>query len=404
MQLWNKKLKYSISIPQRASLYVFWMGVLTILQWLSYFTVAGLFTTATILYGKIGDVGEMPEHEVLLRAWNIWFFAQSTLITTFNWFICLKLHRLYGCKWVKINLYTLSFFSILTIFHQYKMMRELKSWQHLKKYFSTKVTVNCDVHNLVKQLKNHSRLDNISKNTIVYLVVWLFVLTSFILLFAQLPFSPTYNDGIKRFLILNTFSYFTKLTNMICFFYVSASLLMKNQSIFRKNRILIYVCAYIMVVSVGYWGSHVLSWFNGEIVLNYNQLYLVENLSSYWYHTVVPVVMLVLYCFNVNLIKNERVQYSYIFREFLIFPFYYAIYLYSVPFIIPFSVYGVASNANPDLVIDYAGKDYAGSYYILFAALGICGIFLLACYIHLKINNNAYKKKWSIGNCEFNYK
>lgn len=177
-------------------------------------------------------------------------------------------------------------------------------------------------------------------------------------LFCYFVFSITIIDFVFVFLIpepklsnlenpnntitFNTFSYFTQLSNMACFFFMLLFVFFHNKIMFRNNTLMISLSGYIFIVSTIFWGGLI---FMGE---NYDGIF--AWLKTSWLHAVTPVFFILFFITSLLTNKEAPKQFKKIFGITTLYPLVYGIYVYLLPLITRVSIYGTLTNLNPDMI------------------------------------------------------
>lgn len=314
-----------------------------------------------------------------IRIWTLFF---STLILSFSIYSFYLSIELQNRKkyWLGIGL-----FNWLFLVDSIKESIKYKSWKYYLNYIKQDYYRNSLISfsSLYRAIKFKYHLKKVDKNTILYIITLLCFLTGFIM----------YNIIVNKENITDTFifsviSYFTHLSNGLCFFFLLFLPFFQNKIIMNKNSFFINVNSYIMVVAFTFW----VFLFPGMIITNqissYNSFGLTRTI---WLHGIDPIIFLI-FCINSSRSIERKIvdKYWHALLINLIFPIFYASYAFSLPFLARVSVYGPFTDCN-EWGYAYFGNELKkiGTMFSLFMIVVLIIIFSLSLLITrslIKIN------------------
>lgn len=193
---------------------------------------------------------------------------------------------------------------------------------------------------------------------------------------------------VNDYFIFNTVSFFTQENNFMCFFFLFVFLFLNKKTLFNNNTWLIYTTSYILVVGLV---ANIM--IGPYLVLNpdskeFDTAYSITKFI--WLHAMNPTFFT---WFAINSMAqnyDKPIAYKRFIINYLRYPFFYGIYLYSLPFLCNYSVYGQLTNLNPDMIQEQATS--GGQPYWIFGAFGILLFLILVAsiirHINIKIVNN----------------
>lgn len=178
--------------------------------------------------------------------------------------------------------------------------------------------------------------------------------------------------------LLNSFIFFTQLSNFSCFLFMTTFILFHNKIIFRNNTIMIATTSYIFVVMSIFW-SYLFpkSLSNNEYVKDF------QWAKTIWLHAVTPLLFIVFYMTSAWTTKEEPMKFKKIIWPSMIFPISYGLLIYPLPFFTRFSVYGGLTNLNPNMDTSIGlQKDSLGNPMMILGiiGLGVLFIFVILCF------------------------
>lgn len=315
-----------------------------------------------------------------IRLWMLFF---SMFILSFS------IYSLYLSLQIKnINEYWLGFgfFNWIFLINSIKESIKLKSFSYYIKYIRQDIYENklISFSSLLNTIKQRKKLKRIDKNTILYIFTFICLLIGFIF----------YNIVPQRRNITDTFifsviSYFTHLTNGLCFIFLLFLPLFQNKLIMNKNSLFINVNSYIIVVAFAFWVFLFPGLFITGQIKSYNAFGIVRTI---WLHGVDPIMFLI-FCINSSKSPERRIvdKYWHALRINLAFPIFYALYAFALPFLVRASIYGPFTDCNTLGYVYFGDKlDKIGnliSIAMIFILMIIFSISLLITRSLIKVKN-----------------
>ncbi len=267
--------------------------------------------------------------------------------------------------------------------YTFTLALQTKSYQQFWSYLKTKKDAPEQINfykwgSGFKQKKNR-----LFWNTTLFLFLLLVIIIDFIWMWVLKEYSE--NDPNKN-VLFNTFSYFTQLSNLVIIFFAIIFSFSHQTIIFRNNTIMILLAAYITVVGVCFW-AYLLPFGN----LKYDYPTWPDFIKTTWLHGVVPITFVV---FTINSLYISKEKPNTFFNTStigLVFPLAYGIYAYLLSFVTRYSVYGIITNLNPNM-IPFSHTD-PGNPFFFFFFFGVAAIFYLFFFIFWKISHIFYMKE-----------
>ncbi|MGL5643776.1 MAG: hypothetical protein ACRCW3_03340 [Metamycoplasmataceae bacterium] len=282
---------------------------------------------------------------------------------------------------------TLYFFSIgfltwVLLPYTFILASKHKSYSKFWEYLKTKKDAPEQINIATWLSSFKKRKDILFWNTSLFLFLILIVLVDFSLIWINQDHNQ--NDPHSN-IMFNTFSYFTQLTNFVIIFFVFLFLVAHNTIIFRKNILLILMATYITIVGVVFW-SFLIPF--GNIQESYSIL--TDLVKTIWLHLVTPLTFAAFTICSLFVSKEKPSTYLRTAALSGPYPMTYGMYAYSLSFVTRYSVYGVITNINPNMV-DWRTSTQGSPINLLFFFL-VCATFYLFTFVFWKISDIAYKK------------
>ncbi|MGL5630534.1 MAG: hypothetical protein ACRDCG_02055 [Mycoplasmoidaceae bacterium] len=158
-----------------------------------------------------------------------------------------------------------------------------------------------------------------------------------------------YEDFVKLSPFASTLTYFTQFSNISCFLCILVTMIKPKSNIFKNNTLLIFVATYISVVAIIYW---VVLFPNDFDVNNKDKerytpkLLGIDFFNTLFLHAFTPFMFVTYTLSYISINKMKHLKFSHAYWKMLIYPVFYTIFLYALPFFTKISVYGPLSNLN----------------------------------------------------------
>lgn len=257
-----------------------------------------------------------------------------------------------------------------------------------------------DVKYFFKNFLNKKAQNRLFINTAVFLIVLCITTISFA--FIMLPpttFDKEINDPFRSW-FFGKFSYFTEWTNFLCFFFCVLFLINHKWKIFKNDLFLHGVSIYIIFVFLIFWFILMPgTLFIRHAKFDFHKADIINWVFSIWFHLVTPIAFVSFALINTYFWrKSDELKINSYFKLILIYPFTFAIYAYSLPFVANVTIYGLLTNPNPNN--KPFGDTHPGEYWHLTFILILLLIFLFLVFVfyklvkkilkHSKIDENIY--------------
>ncbi len=197
-----------------------------------------------------------------------------------------------------------------------------------------------------------------------------------------------YKAYLENYYIFDTFPFFTQLTNITCFVFMTFFVAFNRKIAFRNNTIMIAVSAYIFIVSAIFW-FYLFPTSLDNYVLDF------QWAKTSWTHAVAPFSFIAFAVTSLFINKNAPQKFSKIIGVSMIYPLFYGLFAYSLPFYTRFSVYGSLTNINPSMStsIGINGTTKTGSLWMIGPIFILGGIFILMIFAFWSIAYQINKKE-----------
>lgn len=214
-------------------------------------------------------------------------------------------------------------------------------------------------------------------NTLLYY----FTLSLFLVGFFLIILKSNKNFADPQYLpIIDKFSYFTNITNILCFFYLFLMLFFYNRTSFKNNTYLINLSAYIIIVSLIYWCF--LFPVNVSVDAGNDKMKLLRGV---WLHAVDPIFFIAFAIFSFATNNNMNPSLKSNLGYGVIYPIWYGSYAYTIPFMARVTIYGFITNPNPYMIL-FGEKKSNGNPLVVLSILAFAILFILFIFIFNKIN------------------
>ncbi|MGL6125350.1 MAG: DUF1600 domain-containing protein [Metamycoplasmataceae bacterium] len=186
-----------------------------------------------------------------------------------------------------------------------------------------------------------------------------------------------YYNNLKTDSIFIIYSTFTRLTNISCFIFMLSFVLFNKKNPFRNNSIMIAISSYIFVVLVIFWG-----YLFPQSLANNDYIFDFQWFQTIWTHAVTPILIIAFSITSILISKSAPTTFKGFTLNAIIYPLFYGIYIYSIPFYTRFSVYGGLTNMNPnmDSSVGIEGISKTGNYLMIFAFIGLAFVFIFVFF------------------------
>ena len=266
-----------------------------------------------------------------------------------------------------------------TILTAYKTQSYQQFWNYLKTKKETTEQINFYKWGASFKQKK----DRLFWNTTLFIFLLLVVSADFIWMWIFKDYDI--NDPNKN-VLFNTFSYFTQLSNLAVIIFVVLFSFAHQTITFRNNTLLILLAAYITVVGICFW-VYLLPF--GNLKDSYPTW--PDFLKTTLLHGVVPITFVAFTINSLYISKEKPNTFIKTSTIGLTFPIIYGIYTYLISFVARFSVYGIITNLNPNM-IPFGHTDPGNPLYFFFF-FGVAAIFYLFFFVFWKISDTFYKKE-----------
>lgn len=200
-------------------------------------------------------------------------------------------------------------------------------------------------------------------------------------------FSYHANEPLDNYFIFNTVSFFTQENNFLFWLFLVLFMFLNKKQLFSNNTYLLYATSYLLIVGI------VANLMIGPYIYEkgtdkFTSAYPI--IKFIWMHVINP-TMLTWFCVN-SLAQNyvKPIDFKPFIGNFVVYPIFYGIYLYSIPFMCHYSIYGRLTNLNPNMYNEL--NNHMGNPLWIFGCIGLVVIFILIGslmrYINIKIVNN----------------
>lgn len=338
------------------------------------------------------DYDLLPAYVQAQRAWAVFF---ATLYFVFTIYIFYKTFQIKKSFAKKFIIFTLGIFSFINIFiFSYLFIKE-----KLYLYWVDKIKTKNDIeympsfYTFCQIIANKSKIPKkkIIMNIFSY-ITWLICLIAFVM---NLIIFDKEEDNIfylRNYYIFNKWSFFTQITNTFCFLYLTFFLLFKKSIIVRNKNVKILISSHIIVVS----SIYLFILLPANFVIKAN-LYVTwdEYLSTINQHLIIPILFSLFMCLIMKKEKEMPINFAYCARKGILYPLWYSLYVYIIPFVCRYSPYYDFTNSNPNMSLEMAPNRY-GNYFNVFYILPILIYFeiwfFIMWLINIKLANFSVKK------------
>lgn len=321
----------------------------------------------------------LPSNDAATRMFLIFLTTIFVFQSFYNIYFCLKLKNIKGTWLVYSGGMITWLFLPLLIYEGFS-----KNYFNIfKQHISTERHEGLQISNrhVYDTIKYGYRKDKLFSNTLLAYFTFICTLVGFILIWI-----PKNSYTGLSFFSFEVFVYFTQLTNLSCFFFMLLFLVFHRKIAFKQNVIISYIAAYIAIVGVVFW-SALLPFYNNKSSYISNSLRLTTTI---WLHAITPIIFVVftIRSFVTNYAQPKDNVWLYLFKG-CIYPAFYSIFAYLLPFTIHFSVYGPITNLNEQMFNEKGVQ--MGYWWMIFVALFAVFLFIGTILLFRKINKSCVK-------------
>lgn len=322
------------------------------------------------------------------RAWAIFgttIYLLTTILIFWNSLIIKNLRE------KNFFVYSLSLLPILNLIISFIWIRKEKVYKYWidsyeeKNNFNFMFTLPVFFKTLFNKTQNKKK--DLWFNVLVY-IVFLLCLLAFTVNTIIIRDADLYN--VYNYYIFKKVSYFSQLTNTLCFIYIIYFLVFKESIVVKNNDVKIALASYIAVVSTIYIA----------IVIPGKELFdlkqdnsIVGIISGFNQHITVPLFFIWFICILFKKEKQNSSSFLYISLKSNIYPIWYLTYAYSISFVCRYSPYYITTNMNPNMTLYDSGQQ--GNYINVLIGVSILFYFMIWYFIFWSINIKMKKEKIS---------
>lgn len=307
------------------------------------------------------EVENLTGFEQAQRAWCLFFASIYGMMTIYLFYKCFSLDN--KNKWYYIL--TLSLVPLVNVLVSLiiiiKKRIDLIWWKNIKK--ENDVEYMLSFYNFCKIIFRNKTFyrKKFILNVLAYLLL-MFCLLAFVMNMIVFEKNDDVYD-LNNYYIFIKWTYFTQLTNTICFFYTLFFLIFKNSKIVRNNNLKVLLLGHIVVVGSIYLfillpGSFIID-LSSSNVKWYN---IVSPLNQ---HVVVPILFAIVFVWVMKIEKTKSFKFIYSSWKGTLYPTWYALYVYSISFVCRYSPYYVLTNVNSQMSL-FDSNAYGSFYNVLY--------------------------------------
>lgn len=315
------------------------------------------------------------------RLWLMLSCSLFVLFTSYNLYIIVK-----TWKYIPLFRYTFALFGFLFIPILIKNGISNNFFKQFLLFLSIeKISAPQISHKISwSTIRRRCGLNKLCKNTwLLYFNILIFIVALGLLFYQD----PSASPGAEAIYSYKVFAYFTKLSNICCAIFLFIFCFFNKKLIFRNNTLLNATSTYIFVVGIIYW----LALFPVLAKSGKFDTFSIELLSVIWLHAVTPTsfISFAIYTYYQSKERPTRTSIASI-STLLVYPTWYGLYAYSLPFMIKQSVYGIFTNLNP-YMINYRGIAEGSPWFIL--TIPLFGILFVTVFLIFNLINNKVVNK-----------
>ncbi|MGL4343184.1 MAG: DUF1600 domain-containing protein [Metamycoplasmataceae bacterium] len=298
-----------------------------------------------------------------IRGWSAASLVICILLTSLNiW----EIKKMEEASYKKHFIASLGIFTWLMLPYTLYLAIKNKAYQQ----FFNHISQNRDGKNQIsfKALKggvlNYAKKDHLFWNTVFAIFLFIVTLVGFIFCLIipeyifgvevihkidQSQLNPNwtpeeYYNYIKPTGLFDIFIFFTQLTNMTCFLFMLSFLCFHQKIAFRNNTIMIAVTSYIFIVSAIFW-----AYLFPQALKDNDYVVDFQWVKTTWLHAVTPILFIIFLISSLFVSKQAPRKFKKMIGASIIYPSFYGVFIYSLPFYTRVSVYGALTNLNPSM-------------------------------------------------------
>lgn len=370
MKFNNEKLEEQHYLIQKLFTKITILSIIQFALTIPWIILLVFFVKSFIKYGwGIQQANMMPYNQNAMRAWFLFVSFLYLLASSFSLYYGIQ-GFIKDKKWYFLTSFLNSF---IFPFFLYSSIKNHYLHYYFKYINATRFEqLQIDHYAFLKWIKKETKSTPLIRNTLLFYITLAisFVAFAFCLVPQVDKKSPETN-----YIIFSIFSFFTQQNNMMCFLFLFLFCFLNKRNVFKENTFMNYMCSYILIVGFV------------AMVMALPYIYLPKTGSSHatiftfvkflWLHVFHP-VFFAWFTFSSMAKSNAITGESFLkfFIRGIIYPLCYGVYLYSMPFVVRYSIYGQLTNLNKWMV-DSNGKPLGDPFWLI----GIAAMFLLFFFV-----------------------
>lgn len=328
---------------------------------------------------------------VFVQSNRSWLMLMLTMSLFLFSFIMFQITQLKYCTYKNKYLFTIGIFTWVLLPYTIYLCCVEKNYVRYHEYLSTnkEASRQFSIIHLKNVIYKNGKVDILFWNTILGLVSFASGLIAFI--FSMINKYNATNE-IKNYFIFNTITFFTQESNILVFIFMFMYIIFSKKILFKNNTGMICISSYISVVAIIYWALLFPKSVGTESL---DETF--EITKTVWLHAINP-ILFVSFCitsFSTN--KEAPKKYKEVLSMGLIFPLFYGLYAYSLPFFTRYSVYGYFTNLNVNMTMIKNGEFVSqGNLYMIFVLIGLGLSFISFIFVFWgvsKLINKRFSKE-----------
>lgn len=321
------------------------------------------------------------------RAWATLF---STIFIIISFLIIHNSRKLENKNRKNITIFTLALVSPVNLFFCFKDLLKDKLFSYWLNLYKAP-NENNYVVSFPEFLRILFKKTNISRKTVkinfILYITFSFCFLAFII--NTILFNSSDDPyNLYNFYIFAKVTFFTQLTNTLCFLYTIYFLIFKNTLLVKNTNIKIIIASYIVVVATVFVFIIIPGKKIFHIKSNYNILGVISGLNQ---HILVPIFFV---WFIYLLLINEKQKSDHFLKISLranVYPIWYSMYVYTLSFVCRFSPYFSITNMNPNMIL-FDSENARGNYWHVLYTIIIIVYLILWYFIFWSINLKSRKE------------